>query len=142
MATVLLELLQECQLVGQVHTLGRAVQRAIAIFSIRADNKGCRIGNPVMLQRISEIEQVNHLFAFIAEKGERESQFSDQILRLPGRIRRKRENPGIEPGVGVMLFLYFRQLVDAERSPVTAVKHQLDVLAYFQFIAEFERFIV
>ena len=129
MATVLLKLFQECQFVRQVDTLGCAVQRAVADVARRADNEGRRVGNAVMLQRISEIEQVNHLFVIIAEKGERESQFSDKIRRLSGRIRGKRKNPGIKLCVGVMMFLYFRQLVDAKRSPVPPVKHQLDVFA-------------
>jgi len=70
MATVLLKLFQECQFVRQVNTLGRTVQRAITYLTLWIDDECCRSGNAVMLQRVSEVEQVNHLSVFVTEKGE------------------------------------------------------------------------
>jgi len=67
---VFVELFQEGQFVGQVDTLGGSIQRSISDFALWIDNEGCRMGNAVMLQRVPEIEQVDHLFVLITEKGE------------------------------------------------------------------------
>ena len=70
MIGVFVELFQEGQFVGQVDTLGGSIQRSIADVTLWIDYESCRMGNAVMLQRIPEIEQVDHLFVLITEKGE------------------------------------------------------------------------
>ena len=70
-----MELFQKREFVLQVHAIGGAVYGAVTDFSLRANNESCRVGNAIMLERISEFK--------LSEKQSFSESFKYKLVPIP-----------------------------------------------------------